>query len=140
MRKKSKHLSGISTSRLLAPLLSALIAFPMLGQAQDQQTSWQGLWTAAGTPFALRLVQRAAGEAIELEQIESLGFEWQATSIRENAGSLLIDIEYAGVTGTIQVQRQDQDTALAMPLNCTPEYMVVCVLSKGQQALFLRQN
>ena len=124
----------------LAMLIGMASAGVKAAEVGDSPPSWQGLWVAAGTPFALRLEQSAPGEAIGLRQVESLGFEWTATSVREVEGKLLVDVEYAGVVGTIQVQLRSRDSALAAPLSCTPEYMVVCVLSKGQQALFLRQN
>lgn len=131
----AKHPARVAAAlMMLAGMVSAGV------RASDSGPSWDGLWVAAGTPFALRLEQSSPGEFVRLRQVESLGFEWVATSIREEEGKLLVDVEYAGVVGTIQVQLRSEDSALAAPLNCTPEYMVVCVLSKGQQALFLRQD
>lgn len=106
--------------------------------AQDGLGDWHGVWNAAGTPFTLRLVQESADAQVSLEQIESLGFEWTAKRVRQEDGMLLVDIDYAGVTGTVRVQRRDASSALASPLSCTPEYMVVCALSRGQRALFVR--
>ena len=119
-----------------AALIGLAFSTAQAADSQNSPSSWQGLWIALGTPFALQLVQTAPGAEVKLQQVESMGFEWTATSVREQGDALLIDVDYAGVTGTVRVIRQSASTALASPLSCTPEYMVVCVLSKGQSAVF----
>ncbi len=124
----------LMTSLLLATLL------PRGATGAEPNTHWHGVWNATGTPFTLRLIEDPETQEIRVEQIESLGFEWTATGVTRTENTLLVDIDYAGITGTVQVTRQSTGTALASPLSCTPEYMVVCVLSKGQQELFLREE
>lgn len=119
----------------------AFLALPPLSAiGEELKNSWQGVWNATGTPFTLRLIEDPKTGEVRVEQIESLGFEWTTTRITRAGESLLVDIDYAGVTGTVKVTRQSASTALASPLSCTPEYMVVCVLSNGQQALFVRAS
>jgi len=52
----------------LAMLIGMASANVKAAEVGDSPPSWQGLWVAAGTPFALRLEQSAPGEAIGLRQ------------------------------------------------------------------------
>ena len=47
-----------------------------------------------------------------------------------------VEVEYAGVTGIIQAELVDEETAIAFAATCAPEFMVVCALAKDQQATF----
>ena len=49
-----------------------------------------------------------------------------------------VEVEYAGVTGIIQAELIDPNTAIAFAATCLPEFMVVCALAKDRQAVFRR--
>ncbi len=130
--------ASTSRTRIASLFAAAAILFSTLPSSAAANGEWHGVWNAAGTPFTLRLIQEHDDASIRLEQIESLGFDWKTKAVRQEGNALFLDIDYAGVAGTIRVQRRDSSSAIATPLSCTPEYMVVCALSRGQQALFVR--
>ena len=118
-------------TRLL--LLSALLLFTpaSLGQEESQ---WNGVWTAEGTLFRIAIL--VVDGSLKVTQIESLGFEWTNEDGEINGNIATVEIDYAGVKGTIQAELIDENTAVAFAASCTPDFMVVCLLSKDRQATF----
>lgn len=113
--------------------LSLLLGLPILAQ-EDFALPWNGAWIAQGTLFSIGVSIR--NNEVIVKQIESLGFEWTATNGKLAGNLVTVQVEYAGVTGIIQAQLIDDNTALVSPQGCTPEFMVVCVLAKNQQVIF----
>ncbi len=95
---------------------------------------WNGLWVAEGTLFSIAIT--IENEEMKVGQVESLGFEWSSENGKVDGNVVTVEIEYAGVAGTIQAELVDPDTAVAFAATCLPDFMVVCMLSKDRQAIF----
>ncbi len=118
--------------------LGGVCMFPLGAQAQTDSAQWEGLWQAEGTLFQLRV--RALNNTLQIEAVESLGFEWRNSAGQINGNSATFEVEYQGVTATVLVQKNDAVTAIARPVTCQPDYHVVCALVQNQQARFIKQN
>lgn len=103
---------------------------------EDLSQHWNGVWNSEGTLFAIG-VQVADG-ILQVTQIESMGFEWSNQDGKVDGNIVTVAVEYAGVTGIIQAELVDANTAVAFAATCMPEFMVVCALAKGRQAVFRR--
>jgi hypothetical protein len=101
---------------------------------EDFSAHWEGLWLADGTLFSI--VVAIENEEFRVVQLESLGFEWSSENGKIDGKVVTIEIKYAGVTGTIQAELVDPNTAVAFAATCLPNFMVVCMLSKDRQAVF----
>jgi hypothetical protein len=119
--------------------LFAWMAMPSYGQ-EDLSQHWNGVWNAQGTLFTIAI--EVENGVMKITQIESLGFEWtnMEGKIEGNTASVAVDYIGAGVTGVIQMELVDANTATAFAATCTPEFMVACALAKGRQAVFRRVN
>lgn len=127
-----KSLPGLllkSLRVLFAGLL--LVAGP--AQAQDGH-SWDGQWIAEGTLFQVRVEVR--DQVMTLAEVESLGFVWSSEPGTVEGDIARVPVQYAGVTGVVQVERIDAETAVAHAASCKPDFMVICVLAEGRQAVF----
>ena len=78
------------------------------------------------------------GDRMSIRQIESLGFLWTSSDGRIDGNVVTVDVEYAGVKGTIQAELVGPSTAVAFAASCLPDFMVVCLLAKDQQAVFIK--
>jgi len=101
---------------------------------EDFSAHWEGVWLADGTLFSI--VVAIENEEFRVVQLESLGFEWSSENGKIDGKVVTIEIKYAGVTGTIQAELVDPNTAVAFAATCLPNFMVVCMLSKNRQAVF----
>ncbi|MEQ8953015.1 MAG: hypothetical protein RL120_02705 [Gammaproteobacteria bacterium] len=118
--------------KLLLPIVLLFWTHPAL--AQLEQSNWDGTWTVEGTLFTIRV--SVDNGIMEVEQVESLGFEWSSTDGVVNGNVVEVAVEYAGVTGIIQAELIDPNTAIAFAKTCLPDFMVVCVLARDRQAVF----
>lgn len=114
---------------------SAFIVVSSHGQ-EDLTRHWNGVWNAEGTLFTIGIVVN--DNVMKIRQIESLGFEWTNSDGVVEGNIARVEIEYAGISGIIQVELIDANTAVAFAATCTPEFMVVCALAKDRQAVFRR--
>ncbi len=104
-----------------------------MAQSPDS-AHWNGEWQAEGTLFRIQVVVNES--AIEIVQVESLGFEW-TSELGEIEGNIArVPVVYAGVSGIVQAELVDATTAVAIAATCVPEFMVVCALAKDRQAIF----
>lgn len=103
---------------------------------EDLSPYWDGVWNAEGTLFTIAV--NVADDVMQVTKIETMGFEWENESGVVNGNIATVAVKYAGVTGTIQVELIDPNTAVAFAATCIPDYMVVCALSKNLQAVFRR--
>ena len=110
-----------------------LIANSIYAQQADE-TTWNGNWIGEGTIFEIRVA--VTNGIMQIHQIESMGFIWTSKdgTVEENIAR--VEVEYAGATGIIQAELVDKETAVAFAASCDPDFMVVCVLAKNQQAIF----
>jgi len=115
-----------------ALLLATLATFA--NAQQDLSTHWEGEWLVEGTLF--RIAVAVENEKLKLTQIESLGFLWTNEDGEIDGNVATVKVEYAGVTGTIQAELIDPNTAVAFAASCLPDFMVVCMLAKDRQAVF----
>lgn len=121
--------------RLLLLLIACLSQSSVLAQ-DDLSAHWDGTWLVEGTLFSIAV--KVEDEKLKIEQVESLGFEWTSEDGEIDGNIVRVAIEYAGVTGTIQAELIDANTAVAFAATCLPDFMVVCMLSKDRQAIFRR--
>lgn len=117
-------------------LLFALLLWPALVQAQPGPSDWNGEWLADGSQFRLRV--SVEDDEITVSEVESLGFIWSAEPGVVDEQFAYVAVAYAGVEGVIEVEWLGPGRALARAASCGPEYMLICNLVAGQQALFLR--
>ncbi len=136
-----KHLSSVARSVRQILIVcatvctSVFIVVPSHGQ-EDLTRHWNGVWNAEGTLFTIGIVVN--DNVMKIRQIESLGFEWTNSDGVVEGNIARVEIEYAGISGIIQVELIDANTAVAFAATCTPEFMVVCALAKDRQAVFRR--
>ena len=114
----------------------AFSIFPLTNANAQEGLSahWEGIWVADGTLFSIAAAIEK--EEFRVVQLESLGFEWSSENGKIDGKVVTIEIKYAGVTGTIQAELVDPNTAVAFAATCLPNFMVVCMLSKDRQAVF----
>ena len=117
---------------LIAALLITMSG-PAVGQDEYSQ-HWNGEWVADGSLFKIDV--SVENNVMRVRQIESLGFEWSSQDGKIDGNIVRVEIQYAGVTGTIQAELIDANTAIAFAETCLPEFMVVCALAKNRQAIF----
>lgn len=101
---------------------------------EDLSAHWNGIWTAEGTLFTLGIT--VENGLMKVQQIETMGFEWTNQDGKVEGNIVTVEVEYGGVTGIIQAELIDANTAVAFAAVCKPEFMVVCALAKDRQAVF----
>jgi hypothetical protein len=115
--------------------LAFSLSFSIFASAQeDLSAHWDGIWIVEGTLFSIAVA--IENEDFKVGQVESLGFEWTSENGKLDGNVVTVEIEYAGVAGTIQAELVDPNTAVAFAATCLPDFMVVCMLSKDRQAVF----
>ncbi len=100
----------------------------------DYSQHWDGDWIGQGTLFQIAV--SVENDVIKVIQIESLGFEWTSKDGKVDGNIAQVEVEYAGVTGIIQAELVDANTAILIAATCMPVFMVVCALAKDRQAIF----
>lgn len=73
---------------------------------------------------------------MRVTQVESLGFIWTNQDGEVDGKMAQIEVEYSGATGIIKAELIEPNMAIVTASTCTPEFMVVCALSKGRRAVF----
>ena len=114
--------------------LSMLLLSSFAYEASAADARWLGVWQAKDSLFSLRVV--SSDEFLQIEPVETLGFEWRNSPGRINGDNAAFNVEYQGVLATVHVQLREDGTAIARPVSCRPDYHVVCALVQNQQALF----
>lgn len=117
-------------------LAGALLVSSYASSQEDLSAHWEGVWGAEGTLFTIGI--SVVDGVLKVEQIESMGFEWTNKDGVIEGNIVRVEVDYAGVIGTIQAELIDPNTAVAFAAICKPEYMVVCALAKDRQAVFRR--
>jgi hypothetical protein len=132
---KHTFLSPIYFLKVIAPVFfSFLLASANANAQEDLSAHWDGTWVVEGTLFSIAVT--VENEEFRVRQLESLGFEWTSNNGTLDGNVVTVEIEYAGVAGTIQAELVDPNTAVAFAATCLPDFRVVCMLSKGRQAVF----
>ena len=128
--------SALLKSIFLRIFALAFSIFPLTNAnaQEDLSAHWEGIWVADGTLFSIAAAIEK--EEFRVVQLESLGFEWSSENGKIDGKVVTIEIKYAGVTGAIQAELVDPNTAVAFAATCLPNFMVVCMLSKNRQAVF----
>lgn len=121
-------------------IIAALVLFAsVISYAHTQEsanTSWDGVWVADGSNFALKLQQQ--GEKLHLEPVETLGFVWENSVGVISGESAQLTVEYQGARASIVVVKSNEGTAIAKPASCSPEFHIICALIQSQQASFTK--
>ena len=107
-----------------------------ISQIQAADADWEGEWLAEGTLF--RIGVTADNGLLKITQIESMGQVWSSGKGEIEGVIARVPVEYAGVNGIIQAKLLDSKTAVLSAASCQPDYMVVCALSQGRQAIFIK--
>ncbi len=131
------ELESALLKHFLCRFLSIAFTASLLANAnaqEDLSMHWNGLWVVEGTLFSIAVA--IENEEFKVQQIESLGFEWSSENGKVEGNVVTVEIEYAGVAGTIQAELVDPNTAVAFAATCLPDFMVVCMLTKDRQAVF----
>ena len=126
-------------TRLLAALgLTLLVgaANPAAMAQDDTMPAWNGVWTAEGTFFSIAV--SIEDNVFRVTPVESMGFEWSAAEGFVSGSQATLQVFYGGASAIVNVQLLDSGTAVATADRCLPDYMVVCVLAKDQQARFVK--
>ena len=118
---------------LLLTILSATQG-PVTAQTQIANADWEGEWLAEGTLF--RIGVTADNGLLKITQIESMGQIWSSGDGKIDGNIARVEVEYAGAAGVIRAELLDAKTAVLSAASCRPEFMVVCALSQGRQAIF----
>ena len=134
INKQTNRLKG--TWLQFPGMLGALLLSASLLAQEDLSPHWNGTWNAEGTLFTIAVDVR--DDVMQITKIETMGFEWSNEDGVVNGNTVTVVVEYAGVTGTIQAELIDANTAIAFASTCVPDFMVVCALAKGRQAVFRR--
>jgi len=137
-----KFLIRLNFSLHLPALLLVLLAQPAWsqdGSAALGAADWAGTWVAQGTLFSVAVTINEGGEFL-VGEIQSLGFDWTARPGVVSGDQAAVEVSYAGATATVLARLTGDGIAVVEASNCMPDFMVVCVLSKGQQAVFIRSN
>ena len=118
---------------LLLMILSAAQG-PVTAQTQIANADWEGEWLAEGTLF--RIGVTSDNGLLKITQIESMGQIWSSGDGEVDGNIARVEVKYAGATGVIRAELLDAKTAVLSAASCQPEFMVVCALSQGRQAIF----
>lgn len=118
---------------MLLTILSATQG-PVTAQTQIANADWEGEWLAEGTLF--RIGVTADNGLLKITQIESMGQIWSSGDGKIDGNIARVEVEYAGAAGIIRAELLDAETAVLSAASCQPEFMVVCALSQGRQAIF----
>ena len=118
---------------MLLTILSAT-QWPVTAQTQIANADWEGEWLAEGTLF--RIGVTSDNGLLKITQIESMGQIWSSGDGEVDGNIARVEVKYAGATGVIRAELLDAKTAVLSAASCQPEFMVVCALSQGRQAIF----
>lgn len=122
------------TTEILFTILLTVPAFAMSQTAGVD--AWEGRWVAQGTLFQVGITINES--VIAVNEVESLGFVWNSGEGQVNGNVARIPVQYAGVKGIVRVELVNANTAVAIAASCMPDFMVVCALARGRQAIFKR--
>ena len=116
-------------------LLASFLTKGVSAFAQDESAQqWSGNWIADGTFFQIEI--SVENNTIRVIQVESLGLIWTNQDGKVDGKMAQIEVEYSGATGIIKAELIEPNMAIVTASTCTPEFMVVCALSKGRRAVF----
>ena len=116
-------------------LLASFLTKGVSAFAQDESAQqWSGNWIADGTFFQIEI--SVENNTMRVIQVESLGLIWTNQDGKVDGKMAQIEVEYSGATGIIKAELIEPNMAIVTASTCTPEFMVVCALSKGRRAVF----
>lgn len=119
-------------NRLLVILTMLLLCVSSSLRAQD--AAWNGQWQAEGSLFQISV--KVSDGVMTVAEVESLGFVWTSEPGEVSGNVARIPVNYGGVSGIVQAELVNANTAVATAASCLPEFMVVCALARNQQAVF----
>ena len=111
-----------------------MLRYHKLAAQESSDIAWTGNWFGDGSLFQIQV--EVTNGIMKVHQVESMGFIWTSKDGSVEGNIARVEVEYAGVTGIIQAELVDAQTAVAFAATCTPDFMVVCALAKDRQAVF----
>ena len=116
-------------------LSTSLLVKGISAFAQDEYfPQWSGNWIADGPFFQIEISVK--NNVMVVNQIESLGFIWTNQNGEVDGKIAQVEVEYAGATGIVIAALIEPNMAIVTASTCVPDFMVVCALAKGRQAIF----
>lgn len=116
-------------------LSTSLLVKGISAFAQDGDfPQWSGNWIADGTFFQIEISVK--NNVMIVNQVESLGFIWTNQNGEVDGKIAKVEVEYAGATGIVVAELIEPNMAIVTASTCVPDFMVVCALAKGRQAIF----
>lgn len=122
----------------LVLLLSVVACCNIAMAAEGNPSDWNGTWLAQGTLFSVGVT--VENDVFVVSEVQSLGFVWTSGNGRVAGNQATLEVRYAGVSAVVLARLTGDGTAVAETLSCAPEFMVVCTLARGRQAVFIRQD
>ncbi|MDF1624107.1 MAG: hypothetical protein P1V33_11635 [Pseudohongiella nitratireducens] len=103
---------------------------------EANEPDWNGYWAIEAFNFMIEV--DATTNSFEVIPVLPATLPWTpgVGEIRDGKG--YINVEYQGVSANLLVQLTDPDTALVQPINCMPEYHMLCALAQSQRAILTR--
>lgn len=123
---------------LQALLIVSVVAGASRSHLHASDVDWNGFWAIEAFNFMIEVDATASNFEVIPVMPARLPWTPDTGEIREGMG--YINVEYQGVSAELQVQLLDQDTALVQPVNCMPEYHMLCALAQSQRAILTRVN
>jgi len=126
----------ISLSACCLCLLTAA-TYSQTGNDEMSTANWNGTWLAQGTLFSVAVTVQDG--VFQVGEVQSLGFVWGSKPGSVSGSEATVEVSYAGATAMLLARLMGDGIAVVEAATCAPEFMVVCALAKGQQAIFVRQ-
>lgn len=133
----SKHTAVQISKLILTPLLTFMVIYSLnTNRASANETDWNGYWAIEAFNFMIEV--DATTRRFEVIPVLPATLPWTPGIGEIRNGKGYINVEYQGVSADLQVQLTDENTALVQPVNCIPEYHMLCALAQSQRAILTR--
>ena len=122
----------------LLSVLASIIAFTSLSPLEANDIDWNGYWAIEAFNFMIEV--DATANTFEVIPVLPATLPWTPDTGEIRDGKGYINVEYQGVSADLLVELTDANTALVQPVNCMPEYHMLCALAQNQRAILTRVN
>lgn len=122
----------------LLSVLASTITFTSLSPLEANDIDWNGYWAIEAFNFMIEV--DATANTFEVIPVLPATLPWTPDTGEIRDGKGYINVEYQGVSADLLVQLTDANTALVQPVNCMPEYHMLCALAQNQRAILTRVN
>ena len=123
-------------TKLLPWLAASVLALSGASTLQASDIDWNGYWAIEAFNFMIEV--DATASTFEVIPVLPATLPWTPDTGEIRDGKGYINVEYQGVSADLLVQLTDENTALVQPINCMPEYHMLCALAQSQRAILTR--